>query len=131
MELDKVIIEEIEKHGSKDPRDLSTHIKEVFGTFVPPTVIAKVRGNIQRRTDITKAKDRAAQGLDDKIELVEQVSGDLLTWFNNETLDPKTRLEAIKELRQWTKLGIDVSGIHDEEDDSVWLIGQAWALDDE
>jgi hypothetical protein len=128
MELDKIIVEEIQSYEADDPREISTYLKRNFGTFVPPTVIAKVRATPERRKAIQEAKDVAASRLGEQMSLIDTIGEDLLSWFANESLDAKTRLEAVKELRQWTKLGIDVSGIHDEEEDAVWVIQSDWSM---
>lgn len=126
MQLDQPVLDLI--HRSKDEGDkaIAVKINREFGINVPLTVIRHVLMNDQRRADLNKARDKAASSLDQKLDRIEDVGRQLEELFIDETLPMKERLEAVKELRQWTKLGIDSSGIHDKETGMTFVISSEW-----
>jgi len=115
------------KHSSTDASEISKDLSKQFGKFVPPSSIVQVLATTQRAQNVGRAKGKASETLDSKISTMEHVSARLLGAFNDSTLPLKDRIEAAKELRQWTKLGIDISGIHDEESDTLFVIDPEWA----
>lgn len=115
------------KHPSSDATLISKELSQQFNKFVPATVIAGVLASRQRADNLGRAKGKASETLDSKIATMEHVASKLLGAFDDPTLPLKDRIEAAKELRQWTKLGIDISGIHDEESDTLFVIDPAWA----
>lgn len=126
MKLDDTVKAAIVQHPSSDHRKVSKELTAQFGRFIPPSLIRTTRMSAKRASDIQNAKDTAAGGLSKKMQLMDSVSGDLLEMFTDTALDDKTRLDAVKELRQWTKLGIDTAGIHDDTDDVMFLVPASW-----
>ena len=115
------------KHPSNDASLISKELTEKFGKFVPSAVVAQVLATSQRAQNVGRARGKASETLDSKIATMEHVAAKLLGAFDDPTLPLKDRIEAAKELRQWTKLGIDISGIHDEESDTLFVIDPEWA----
>jgi hypothetical protein len=115
------------KHPSNDASLISKELTEKFGKFVPSAVVAQVLATSQRAQNVGRARGKASETLDGKIATMEHVAAKLLGAFDDPTLPLKDRIEAAKELRQWTKLGIDISGIHDEESDTLFVIDPEWA----
>lgn len=126
MTLDPTVKRAIVQHPSSDERRVSRELTSEFGKFIPPSLVRQARMSAKRASDIQNAKDTAASGLSDKLQLMDNVSGRLLEMFTDDLLDDKTRIDAVKELRQWTKLGIDTAGIHDDEDDVLFLVPASW-----
>lgn len=113
-------------HTSIDPQFISADINKRFGRFVPPTVITKIRGGNQRVENVSRARTAVSDTLDDKVQVMEQVSGDLLDVFNNQSLPMKERIEAAKELRQWVGMVVKMAGIADEESNTLFVVDGAW-----
>ena len=134
MSVDPEIVTEIVNFPSDDLTELRQHLTAQFGRVLSVGMIKKIReqsvGAQRRRENISRARERASEGLENKMELMASVASDLHHLFRNEALPLKDRIEAAKELRQWTKLTIDTAGIHDEKDDVLFVIGSAWAPDD-
>lgn len=114
-------------HENKDASVIAKDASREFNKFVPTSEVIRVLSSIERNQKVGQVKGKAVDTLDDKFRIMENVSGKLLASFNNDTLPLKDRIEAAKELRQWTKLGIDMSGIHDEESDTLFVIDSDWS----
>lgn len=121
---------EIEQYVLSHPSDnittIAGEIREKFDKFVPASAVAKILSKRVRSEHVTRAKDAASSTLEDNVVIVEGMKSKLLAKFNDEGLQLKDRIEAAKELRQWVKLGIDMSGIHDEESDTLFVVDSAW-----
>ena len=111
---------------STDVLALSREASNHFGKFIPGSAIAKILAKHARSDNVRRAKTTASTTLDDKVSVIEDVSKKLLDQFNAEDLDMKHRIEAVKELRQWVKLGTDLAGIHDEESDTLFVVDSEW-----
>lgn len=115
------------KHPSTDVSVISKEVSQQFGKFVPASTVSNILATRRRADNVGQARGKASETLDSKISTMEHVSAKLLGAFDDPTLPLKDRIEAAKELRQWTKLGIDISGIHDEESDTLFVIDPEWA----
>ncbi len=111
---------------STDILFLSKEASNHFGKFIPASAISKILAKQARSDNVRRAKTAASTTLDDKVSVIEDVSKKLLDQFNAEDLDMKHRIEAVKELRQWVKLGTDLAGIHDEESDTLFVVDSEW-----
>ena len=118
---------EIIKHPSTDAAYIAKDLTTRFGKFIPASTVAQVLATSTRSTNVGKARGKASETLDHKLLTMEHVSSRLLETFNDSTVALKDRIEAAKELRQWTKLGIDMSGIHDAESDTLFVIDAEWS----
>jgi len=121
------IREYILNHESRDPSVIAKAATKEFEKFVPVAEVVKALSVQKRQERMGQLKGKVAETLDDKFVVMENVSGKLLMAFNNEALPLKERIEAAKELRQWTRMGIDLSGIHDEETDTLFVIDPSWS----
>lgn len=113
-------------HESQDVATIARDVGERFNQFIPRSYVAKVLGNNKRAFSVSNARDRASESLDDKVSLMEDVATNLLEQFAMPGLTINERMKVAAELRQWTKLSLDVAGIHDEEGDQLWVIDSAW-----
>ena len=114
-------------HESTSPGVISKAATEEFGKFVPITEVVRIRNAAKRQDRMGQLKGKVVETLDDKFKIMENVGNKLLMAFNDENLPLKDRIEAAKELRQWTRMGIDLSGIHDEESDTLFVIDADWS----
>lgn len=115
------------KHDSTDAAVIAKDITANMGKFVSAAQVAQVLATSKRSVNVGKAKGKASETLDQKLATMEHVSATLFSTFNDNTVGLKDRIEAAKELRQWVKLGIDMSGIHDAESDTLFVIDSEWA----
>jgi len=129
VNLDPELKQAIEAHPSEDIAKVSKDVGRQLGRHVPIGLIVKVRGSIQRSASVNRARETAAGNLDEKMGRIEYTSTTLEDIFNDESLSLKDRLEASKELRQWTKLGLDAAGIHDAESETLWVVEGDWGMD--
>ena len=120
------IKEYILNHNAVDPNVVAKAATGEFGKFVPVTEVVRVLNASKRQQRMGQLKGKVAETLDDKFKVMESVSYKLLAAFNDDTIALKERIEAAKELRQWTRMGIDLSGIHDEESDTLFVIDAEW-----
>lgn len=120
------IREYILNHEARDPAVISKAATKEFKKFVPVTEVVKALSAMKRQEKMGQLKGKVAETLADKFEVMENVGTKLLAAFNDEVLPLKDRIEAAKELRQWTRMGIDLSGIHDEETDTLFVIDGSW-----
>jgi hypothetical protein len=118
---------EIVRHPSDDATVIAKDLSQRFNKFIPPATVAQILATSHRTRNVGIAKGKASETLDSKLMTMEHVSSKLLATFNDPTVPLKDRIEAAKELRQWTKLGIDMSGIHDAESDTLFVIDAEWA----
>ena len=118
---------EIIKHPGTDAAHIAKDLTQKLGKFVPASAVAQVLATSVRSSNVGKAKGKASETLDQKLGVMEHVSLNLLGVFNDPLIPLKDRIEAAKELRQWTKLGIDMSGIHDAESDTLFVIDAEWS----
>lgn len=111
-----------------DPRTLAIQLTERFGKVVPFNTIIRVRGSIKRAVQVNAAREKASDQLEGNLELMEHAKGKLLKIFDDETIPLKDRIEASKELRQWTKMQNDAAGIEDAETDTLFAIEGEWDM---
>lgn len=126
--LDPEVRQAIELHPSDDVAKISQDVGKRLNRHVPITLVAKVRGSVQRATQVNRARETAAGSLDKKMGRIEEASSSLETLFFDDSLPLKDRIEASKELRQWTKLGMDAAGIHDAESETLWVVEGDWDM---
>lgn len=126
MSLDPEVQAAIAAHPSDDVRLVAREVSKQVGRFVPPTLVMQVRGaSPQAAQALSQAREKAAVGVSDKLQVADDVAAQLLAIFQDELRPMKERLEAAKELRQYLKLGLDASGISDGGD-TLFVIDQAW-----
>lgn len=113
-------------HESQDVAIIAHDVGKQFNQFVPRSYVAKILGNNKRAFSVSSARDRASESLDSKVALMEDVGRELLTQFADKGLSVADRMKVAQELRQWTKLSLDVAGIHDEESGQLWVIDSSW-----
>ena len=113
-------------HTSADVGEISRQVSEEFGQYIPKSHVMKVLGRNKRSYSVSSAKDKASESLTDKVSLMESVAEDLVAQFQDKTLSVTERMKVAQELRQWTKLSLDVAGIHDEDTDQLWVIDSTW-----
>lgn len=128
--LDDVIVEAIRTHDSEDASVISRDIRRDHGVFIPPVTVRKVLISRERLVEHNKIRDKASQNLEKAADTMEQVTGELFELFQNEdaALGFKDRIEAVKELRQWLKLGIDTSGLHDADSNTLFVVESDWDM---
>lgn len=126
MKVDQELQQAILRHPSDDIVKVAKDVGAQLGRTVPVTMVVKLRGTMQRAADVSRAKEAAATTLDVKVGRIEAASTVLETMFLDEGLSLKDRIEASKELRQWTKLGMDAAGMADEATDTLFVIEGAW-----
>jgi len=113
-------------HESQDVVTIAKDVSERFSQFVPRSYVAKVLGRNKRSFSVSNARDKASESLDNKVALMEDVATELLMQFSDQALTVTERMKVAQELRQWTKLSLDIAGIHDEESDQLWVIDSDW-----
>lgn len=121
-EIHQAIIE----HPSQMPLVIARELTKQFNRSISPSMVIQIKGSTKRSENITAAKEKASYGLDEKMDLMEDTIRTLQMKFQDETLPLKERLEVSKELRQWTKMGMDAVGIHDIAGDQLFVIDAAW-----
>lgn len=121
------IVAAIKAHPSRDATEIAKDVSKKFDKFIPTAQVAKILADAERASNVGRVKGKASETLDSKLDVMEHVGGKLLAHFNDEKLPLKDRIEAAKELRQWTKMNLDLSGIHDEDSDTVFVIDSEWS----
>jgi hypothetical protein len=116
----------IMSHPSDNFAEVSREVSDKFNRFIPAPTVQKIMAKRVRAEHVTRAKDAASSTLEDNVVIVEDVKAKLRASFDDKSLVLKDRIEAAKELRQWVKLGMDMSGIHDAEDDTLFVVGSDW-----
>lgn len=124
--MNDAITKAILNHESQDVGIVAKDVGRDFGQFIPRSYVMKVLGKNKRAFSVSNAKDRASDALDDKVSLMEDVVANLLKQFAEPSLSTTERMKVSQELRQWTKMSLDVAGIHDEEGDQLWVIDSDW-----
>lgn len=127
---DPEIVQAIQNHPSDDLAQVSRDLTKRLKRHVPITAVAKVKGTMKRTHDVNQARESAAGTLATKVSRIEDASQTLEALFFDEALPLKDRIEASKELRQWTKLGMDAAGIHDAETETLFVIEGDWVMDE-
>lgn len=115
---------EVLKRNDLTPIQVRNELKPMFGPVVSLGLIKQIREGTERSVNIEKAKTEASRNLDSNNELTTKVQGALETEFFSEALTLREKLEVSKELRAWTKLGIDQAGILDKDGDVLFLISE-------
>jgi len=126
VQLDPNVRQAIELHPSDDISVVSREVSKQLGQHVPVTLVVKVRGSMQRAANVTRAKTEASSTLDAKLGRIEKASTVLEGVFLDDKLPFKDRIEASKELRQWTKLGMDAAGIADPDAETLFVVEGDW-----
>ena len=126
MQLDPEIRQAIELHPSDDIAVVSRDVSRQLNKHIPVTLVVKVRGSMQRAANVTRAKTEASGTLDVKLGRIEKASTILENLFLDKTLPLNQRIEASKELRQWTKLGMDAAGIADPDTETLFVVEGDW-----
>ena len=126
MKVDQELQQAIMRHPSDDIAKVAKDVGAQLGRTIPITMVVKIRGSVQRAADVNKAKEAAATTLDAKVGRIEVASDVLEKIFLDEGLSLKDRIEASKELRQWTRLGMDAAGMADEGTDTLWVVEGEW-----
>ena len=116
----------IMSHPSDNLTEVAKEVTEKFNRFIPAATVQRIMSKRSRAEHVTRAKDAASSTLEDNVVIVEDVKVKLRRTFDDGALPLKERIEAAKELRQWVKLGMDMSGIHDAEDDTLFVVGSEW-----
>lgn len=128
MKLSPEIQEAILTAPAGDPRELALKLSERFGQRIPVQAIVTVRGSLKRAQNVAAARERASEALGDNLSIMAHAKGTLFDIFSDATLPLKDRIEASKELRQWTSMETAAAGIEDKETDTVFVIGADWDM---
>lgn len=128
MKLDPQVKEAILEATTNDPRQLALELSERFGKPIPLQAIMTVRGSLRRAQNVAAAKERASDSLDENLRIMATAKKTLFTIFKDENLPLKDRIEASKELRQWTTMETNAAGIEDKETETVFVIGSEWSM---
>lgn len=126
MNVDPELKQAIMQHPSDDVVKVARDVSHQLRRQVHVGLVVKIRGTMQRSIDVNRARENAAGTLDAKVERIESASGVLEKLFHDEALPLKDRIEASKELRQWTKLGMDAAGIADADNDMLFVVEGSW-----
>ena len=124
--LDPNIRDAILRAKPSDPRKIAAELTKQFGRVIPSSLVVQVRGTSVRDTNVALAKERASTTLDENLDIMGETKRALLDMFRDESIPLKMRLEAAKELRQWTSLENDAAGIKDEGGNTLFIIDPAW-----
>lgn len=127
MPLDPDVKQAIELHPSDDVAVVSRDLTKRLGKHIPVTLVVKVRGSVERAQNVNRAKTAASGTLGEKVDRIEKASVVLEDIFHDNALPLKDRIEASKELRQWTKLGMDAAGIEDDETETLFVVEGEWS----
>lgn len=128
MKVDPEVRQAIELHPGDDVVQIARDVSAQIGRRVSVQLVVRIRGNLQRNAAVSQARDTAAGSLGEKVDRIESASEVLEKLFHDEHLPLKERIEASKELRQWTKLGMDAAGIHDKESDTLFVVEGEWDM---
>jgi hypothetical protein len=126
QQIDPELRQAIELHPSNDVARIAQDLSNKLGRNVPVSTVVRIRGTLKRSTDVNKAREQAAGSLGEKVDRIEAASTVLEKIFHDSALPLKDRIEASKELRQWTKLGMDAAGIQDAESDTIFVVEGDW-----
>jgi hypothetical protein len=110
----------------QDVRALARNLSEQFGQMITVAMVRQVLSTSQRRTAITEAKDRASAGLEGVLDLTDEIKDELADMWRDSGIAAKDRIAAVRELRQWAQMGVDMSGIKDEDTGVVFALASAW-----
>lgn len=124
--IDPEIVEAIERAPASDPRKLAAQLTTQFGRVIPSSMVVQVRGTMVQSNNITRAKERASETLDENLDIMGETKRELLELFRDPSIPLKMRLEISKELRQWTNLETDTAGIKDGESNTLFVIDPMW-----
>ena len=127
-QLSPEITTEIQKRADvQDVRILARELSERFGQMITVAMVRQVLSTSKRREEITNAKARASAGLEGALDRTEYVSQELEQMWRDGSLPAKDRIAAVKELRQWTQMGVDMSGIKDEDTGVIFTLAESWS----
>jgi hypothetical protein len=111
----------------QDVRALARNLSEQFGQMITVAMVRQVLSTTEkRRTAITEAKDRASAGLEGVLDLTDEIKDELAEMWRDSSVPAKDRIAAVRELRQWAQMGVDMSGIKDEDTGVVFALASAW-----
>lgn len=129
QEIEVAIRDALLESPDADPRGLAKTLTERLGRIVPVQAVIRVKGSLKRSANVNQAREQASGVLADNLGIMNATKLKLLAIFNDETLPLPQRLEASKELRQWTTMEVDAAGIEDAESDTLFVIGGEWSLE--
>lgn len=127
----EITTEIVQQADVKDVRQLARDLSERFGQMITVAMVRQVLSTTKRHEQITNAKARASEGLEGALDRTESVSAELEEMWRDASLTPKDRIAAVKELRQWTQMGVHMSGIQDEESGVVFALSAEWSTQSE
>jgi hypothetical protein len=111
----------------QDVRALARNLSDQFGEMITVAMVRQVLSTTEkRRTAITEAKDRASAGLEGVLDLTDEIKDELAEMWRDSGIAAKDRIAAVRELRQWAQMGVDMSGIKDEDTGVVFALASAW-----
>ncbi len=90
------------------------------------TAIRQVRSESERVQNIEVAQTEASQNLNQHNQIIIDLQTQLLSIFNNPALTMKEKMEASKELRAWTKMGIDSAGSALTNGGTTFVFSSEW-----
>lgn len=129
MKLDPQIKQAILEAPAGDPRQLALELSERFGKPVPVQAIVSVRGSIKRAQNVAKAREKASNALEANLDIMADAKNTLYAIFKDDNLPLKDRIEASKELRQWTNMETTAAGIEDKETETLFVVEGEWSME--
>lgn len=124
--IEPQIVQFIRDAPSTDLAELSGQIHRQFGVRLAMGQIKRVLASPEQREKVARAKSLATDALESRVGRIQTVEDELYQLFQNEPA-LRDKLDVAKELRQWIKQGIDVSGMYDEETDTIFVIESDWS----
>lgn len=128
MKIDPEIRDAIIEAPPGDPREIALELSKRFKKPVPISAVIHIRGSLKRAENVAEAKEKASEALTTNLEIMGMAKETLVELFNDESIPLKLRLEVSKELRQWTSMENAAAGMEDRETDTLFVIGDAWAV---
>lgn len=122
MNLDKPIVDYIQRNAGKDLGELTADVRRRFNILLSIQTVRNVLQTSERVTKIEQARTQAASSVSDKVGIQENAIEELKTLAFDTPLDVKDRLAVLKELRQWVGQSIEVSGLYDEKTNAVFML---------
>ncbi len=126
MVLTPEVITEINKHTDLTDVQVYQKLLPDFGRNITLTAIRKVRSDSERVQNIEVAQTASSQNLDKHNQLILDLQNELLKIFENPSLSMREKMEASKELRAWTKMGIDSAGSTLTNGGTTFVFSSEW-----
>lgn len=128
MSVSPEVKQEIIKLPELSPIEVVRKLAPKFDGKVTLTMVRQVRQESERTTNIEVAQTEASKNLDKHNTLTIEMQDTLTALFNNAGASTKEKMEISKELRAWTKMGIESAGSTAANGGTIFVIAEEWDI---